>query len=144
MPQLSPHFSLAEMTYSETALRMNIPNTPSPQIVENLTRLCERLEEVRTLLGGPMIISSGYRCLELNRAIGSSYTSAHIKGLACDFTCPQAGDPKTICRKIIASPIKYDQVIWEYGAWVHFALAENEERMMVLTIDAEGTHHGIA
>lgn len=144
MPMLSPHFSLEELTYSDIALRRGIDNTPSPQIVENLTRLAARLEEVRTLLGAPMNITSGYRCLELNRAIGSSFTSAHIKGLACDFTAPRAGDPKTICKRIMASPIKYDQVIWEYGSWVHFGLAEDSERLMALTIDGNGTRVGIA
>ena len=141
--QLSPHFTLAEMIYSETALRRGIDNTPPDTIVENLKRLCERLEEVRNILAGPMIISSGYRCIELNRAIGSSDTSAHVKGLACDFTCPSAGTPKDICNRIIASGIKYDQVIHEYGSWVHFGLGDIA-RMMALTIDSNGTRLGIA
>lgn len=142
--QLSPHFTLAEMIYSDTAARRSIDNTPSPDIVENLRRLCIRLEEVRQLLGHPMIISSGYRCLALNRAIGSSDTSAHVKGLACDFTCPGFGDPKAICDAIIAHGIKFDQVIWEYGSWCHFGLATETERMMALTIDGGGTRYGIA
>ena len=142
--QLSPHFTLSEMTYSETALRRGIDNTPPPEIVTNLTRLCERLEEVRAMLGHPMIISSGYRCLELNRAIGSSDTSAHVQGLACDFTCPQFGDPKAVCNAIIEHGIKFDQVIWEYASWTHFGLSANVERQMALTIDNSGTKYGIA
>ena len=73
--RLSPNFSLAEMTFSQTADRLGIANTPSSKVIDNLRRLAEALEEVRLWLGKPVVITSGYRCAELNRQIPGS--SAH-------------------------------------------------------------------
>lgn len=122
---LTRHFSLAELTVSDTAARDGIAEqfNPPPEIVENLTALANQLEVVRILLGSkPILISSGYRCKALNdRISGSSNTSAHMLGLAADFTCPGFGTPIDICRRIVAtSYLEFDQVIYEYGRWVHF------------------------
>lgn len=143
---LSPHFTLAELTVSDTACRKGIDNTPPPAILENLKRTAALLEEVRTLLGNkPIIVTSGYRCVALNREIGSSDTSAHCQGQAADFTCPGYGSPLQIAQAIYAAkpPIKFDQLIHEFGSWVHIAWKE-EPRMMCLTIDASGTNYGLA
>ena len=86
--QLSPNFSLSELVYSETAEKNGIDNTPPPEIVENLKRLAAGLETVRALLGAPLEISSGYRCVALNEAVGGSGASQHLLGLAVDFACP--------------------------------------------------------
>ena len=130
--KLSEHFSLDEFTASETALRKGIDNTPPPVVTEKLRMLANTLEQVRTLLGNNSIrISSGYRCLALNRAIGSGDTSAHVLGYAVDFTCPKFGTPKEVANKIAESPIKFDQLIYE-GTWVHLSI-DPRNRREVLT-----------
>ena len=93
----SPHFSLDELTFSETAARKGIDNTPSDDVLDNLYKTAMEMENVRELLNNyPILISSGYRCLALNELLGSKPTSAHIRGLSCDFTCPKFGDPDDI------------------------------------------------
>ena len=130
--KLSEHFSLDEFTTSETALRRGIDNTPGPAITEKLRMLAATLEQVRSLLGNNSIhISSGFRCLELNRAIGSGDLSAHTLGYAVDFTCPGFGTPKEVANKIAESPIKFDQLIYE-GTWAHLSI-DPRNRREVLT-----------
>ena len=122
MPNLSQHFTQEEMLFSETAKREKIPNLPTAEVSANLKKLCERMEKVRELLGGHSIkVNSGFRCIPLNRKVGSKDTSDHVKGLAIDFTCAQFGTPTQICQKIWDSDIKFKQVICE-GTWVHLAI----------------------
>jgi len=129
--KLSEHFNLDEFTASETALRRGIDNTPGPAITEKLRMLAATLEQVRTLLGGNAIrISSGFRCLELNRAIGSGDLSAHTLGYAVDFTCPGFGTPKEVANKIAESSIKVDQLIYE-GTWVHLSIEPKNKRELL-------------
>jgi len=130
--QLSKNFKLNEFTTSQTATRKGIDNTPAAPIIERLRMLANTLEQVRTLLGDNSIrISSGYRCLALNRAIGSGDTSAHVLGYAVDFTCPKFGTPKEVAKKIAESPIKFDQLIYE-GTWIHLSV-DPRNRREVLT-----------
>lgn len=134
---LSEHFTLEELTASQTATRKGIVNQPGTVELNNLKRLALTLEEVRTLLGHPIKISSGYRCKDLNKAIGSSDTSAHVKGLAADFTCPDFGDPKAVAKKIAESGIVFDQLIYE-GTWVHIGLSTGIPRKQTLTAHFNG------
>lgn len=141
---LSPNFTLQELTASETAERHGIDNTPSAEVIENLKHLAAALQEVRTLLGNkPITINSGYRSPEVNAKLGSKPTSDHCKGLAADFICPSFGSPDDIVRAIMASPIPYKQVIREFDRWVHFAVpAPGEEpRRQALIIDKQGTRN---
>ncbi|MBI3041256.1 MAG: peptidase M15 [Betaproteobacteria bacterium] len=122
--RLSRHFTLDELVASQTAARRGIDNTPSPAVVRNLRRLAALLEKVRTLLGGkPILVSSGYRCRALNAAVAGAKASAHMAGLAADFTAPGYGTVLQVARRIAASSLRYDQLIHEYGAWVHIGLA---------------------
>ncbi|MGF6936859.1 zinc D-Ala-D-Ala carboxypeptidase [Paraburkholderia sp. UCT70] len=128
MTRLTDHFSLDELTQSETAARRRIDNTPSPAIIENLTRTAQTLEQVRALLGSrPVLVSSGYRSPALNAAVGGAANSAHMTGLAGDFICPGFGSPLEICRKIAASNIGFQQMILE-GTWVHLAIPATGEK----------------
>jgi hypothetical protein len=133
MPNLSPHFTLEEMTASQEAARRGIDNTPSEQIVANLRIMCEKLEAVREFLGHPMIVSSGYRCPELNAAIGGAPTSAHMTGFAVDFICPAFGLPVDVCRALEKSGLQYDQLIHEYARWTHLSF-DPQQRRESLTI----------
>ena len=120
--QLSPHFSLAELTASETALRKGLDNTPTPEALDALHTLAAGLEQVRALLGQPIYVTSGYRSLKVNSAVGSSPTSDHVKGYAADFVCPGYGPPLEICKAIRDSDINYGQLIYE-GTWAHISFA---------------------
>lgn len=119
--KLSEHFNLVEFTESQTAVRLGIKNEPTPKALENLKVVASNLESIRNTLGErPLRISSGYRCLALNRAIGSGDSSAHVAGFAVDFTCPLYGTPLEVAKKIIVAGYKFDQLIWE-GSWVHIS-----------------------
>lgn len=119
MTKLSTFFTLEEMTRSPKAEAEGINNTPTLTELVNLQTTSLRLDEVRKLLGHPMLISSGYRGAALNKAIGGSATSAHLAGAAADFTCPGFGTPVKVFARIRNSGIKFDQLILEKNRWVH-------------------------
>lgn len=125
MPKmLSPNFALEEFTTSQTASRRGIDNTPDAAILKNLKHLAEQLEVVRKALGNvPMNISSGYRSPALNKAVGGSKNSAHMSGLAVDFTAPRFGTVLQTAKAVAACGVDFDQVIYEYGDWVHLGVA---------------------
>lgn len=130
---LTTHFTLEELTHSDVALRRGIDNTPSADIVANLQILAEGLEKVRSLLGAPIIISSGFRCPDLNRLIGGAVHSQHMEGRAADFVSPEKGAPVDVCRQIAGSNIPFDQLIYEY-TWCHVSFRDGP-RHSILTLD---------
>jgi zinc D-Ala-D-Ala carboxypeptidase len=137
--QLTPHFSLEELTISQNAARAGLTNIPGTVELANLTSTAEHLEKVRTLLGSPIIVSSGYRSLKVNALAGSKPTSQHTQGKAIDFTCPAFGDVAKIVATIKTSDLVYDQRILEYGTWVHISFNGTSNRKQVLIIDTNGT-----
>ncbi len=148
MTHLTKHFTLEEFTISQTAARMGADNTPSGAALKNLQHTAETMEKVRTILRHPIFISSGYRSAAVNVAVGGSKNSAHVNGLAVDFTCPDFGTPKEICHKLRSYMIDLhiDQLIHEYDTWVHLGLVGPgyDARHMAMTIDTDGTRHGFA
>ena len=136
---LSKNFSLEELTFSQTASRMGLKNEPTLDVINNLKYLAENLELVRNLLDAPIIISSGFRCLTLNTAIGSKGTSQHVSGEAADFTSNRYGTPLAIVRKIKDSNLRYDQLILEFDRWVHISFSKTQTRKQALVIDTNGT-----
>lgn len=132
--QLSPNFSLEEATYSETATRMGINNQPSEKQLENMVIVARNMERVRDLLGGkPIRINSWLRLPEVNVAVGGSARSSHMDGWAVDFVCPSYGNPYEVAKALKESNIQVDQVIHEFGRWVHVSFAP-EMRNQFLTI----------
>jgi hypothetical protein len=129
-------FSLQQLCHSDTALKMCIDNTPGETHRRNLARLSQTLSQVQTLLGAPLQITSAFRCAALNAAVGGVPDSQHVLGLAADFKCPQAGSPFEWAEKIMASELVFDQLILEFGRWIHISLATEGEtpRREVLTI----------
>jgi Peptidase M15 len=90
--QISEHFTLEELSFSEAAARLGLDNTPIPIVITNLGLVATVMERIRTLLGDrPIVVHSGYRSAEVNQAVGGVVTSAHCHGLACDFVCPAFG-----------------------------------------------------
>lgn len=133
--KLSTHFTLEELTYSQTAEARGFHNAPNTVEQANLTRLAGVLEEVRALAGLPMVITSGFRGLALNAAVGGSKTSAHTQGLAADFSVRGQGVFET-CQAIAQSNIQFDQLIYEKGPngpWVHLGLSTKVPRRQVLS-----------
>ena len=144
--RLAPNFWLSELLHSEAATRLGLDNWPDAASISNLRNLAgPGIQRVRDLLGVPVIISSGYRGPALNRHIGGSTTSQHMQGLAIDFTAPAFGTPRKVCQRIMeyATLIRYDQLILEYGRWVHCSWS-SKPRGQVLTIDSTGVKHGLA
>lgn len=137
--QLSVHFSLEELTASEYAARHGIDNTPPAAVVENLRKTATGMEKVRGILDAlPIHVNSGYRCADLNRAIGGVPTSAHCDGWAVDFVCPRFGSTYLVACAIrdARPPLRFDQLILEYG-WVHISFAPTM-RGELLTIKGPG------
>lgn len=123
---LSEHFKLWEFITSQTAERRGINNIPNKVvesiIVANLKNLCETILEPARKELGPLRISSGYRCKELNKAIGGAEKSAHIFGHAADIL-PLKASKMDFARWVVHN-VPFDQVILEYGqkndpAWIH-------------------------
>ena len=134
MTRLSTHFSLKELTRSQTAERKGINNTPDDSEIENLKLVCENiLEPVREHYGIPFTPSSGFRSFELNKAIGSSSKSQHITGKAVDFEIP--GVPNMEVALWIKEHLDYDQLLLEFykekipdSGWVHCSYVGQENR----------------
>jgi hypothetical protein len=132
--QLSGHFSLSELTKSQTAIRKGISNKPTLEHIENLTELCTHiLEPTRRNFGKPMVITSGYRSEELCEAIGSKTTSQHAKGEAADFE--MFGLDNKSLAKYIKNNLIFDQLILEFyknddpaSGWVHCSYNKEENR----------------
>lgn len=145
--QLTPHFTLEELTHSQTAARKGIHNVPhaTSQERKNLQRLAETMEQVRSILDNkPILISSGYRHPKVNFVVGGSKNSQHMSGLAVDFTCPGFARPREICKALEShmAELEIDQLIYEYDTWVHLGLSMTSARHMKLTIDTAGTRKG--
>jgi|TARA_B100000780_G_C21048783_1_gene421063 hypothetical protein len=141
--QLSGHFSLSELTKSQTAERKGIDNKPTLEHIENLTELCTQiLEPTRRNFGKPMIITSGYRSEELCVAIGSKTTSQHAKGQAADFE--MIGLDNKSLAKYIKNNLVFDQLILEFytpndpsSGWVHCSYNKDENRKEALLYDGK-------
>lgn len=118
--QLSTHFSLEELTVTNTGL----DNTPNEEEVETLTTLAAFMEKVRHILGDqPVIVSSAFRSEAVNAAVGGVANSAHRLGYACDFN--RGGmTPYQVCLALDSAQtqgrIAFDQLIQE-GTWTHIS-----------------------
>jgi zinc D-Ala-D-Ala carboxypeptidase len=138
---LSAHFSWDEASKSSTASVRGIDNSIPETLKANVIRTAGHMEEVRALLGGtPLRVTSWYRSRELNKAIGGSRTSAHMRGLAVDFKPPAGMTLYAAFETIAKSSIPFDQLIEERtrdGAWwIHIGFSEGTPRREVLR--AEG------
>lgn len=140
---LTPHFTLEELTFSQTAARLGINNEPQDEALRNLHGLAALLEDVRSLAGHPIIITSGYRCPELNGRIGGAPLSSHIEGRAADIVCPPC-TPKELAELIVSKDLAFDQLILEFDRWVHISVAINPRREILTALRGDsGTQYKV-
>ena len=137
--KLTDNFSLAEMTKSDTALRLDMDNIPGPEEIENMTRLCECvLQPVRNHFGKGVKVNSGFRHPNVNAKVGGSKTSDHCKGMAADIEIP--GVANADLAKWIVDNLEFRQVILEFytpgvpdSGWVHVSYNPSDNKKQVLT-----------
>ncbi len=147
--QLTQHFTLAELTKSSTAERLELDNTPPPEVLPALTRTAEMLERIRSTLGVPVTVTSGYRAWAVNKAVGGVTTSDHAQGRAADIVAPRYGTPLQIARALapLVDVLGIGQLIYErFGStsWVHVSTRVPDKRVnRVITITSAGTQLGV-
>ncbi len=141
VPAVSRHFKPAELEGSKIALERGIDNRCPEVLRPNLAILAAGLERLRAYLHGkPVIVSSGYRCPELNKLVGGSDKSQHMKGEAADIRVPEFGDPQAVAKALLPARfiLGIDQLILE-SSWVHVSFT-HEPRYQVLRCVAPGEY----
>ena len=132
------HFSISELTSSATALREGIDNRPNKCAYHLLHVLVEQLlDPIREAWGEPIVVSSGYRCKELNALVGGVKNSHHILGCAADLIAGNKADHrrlfKLIQQMLQAGEIRFTQLIWEgNGRWIHISYVPSDLRCQVI------------
>lgn len=134
---LSEHLSVHEFEFSQSAVRHGFSNAMIPEHKENAIALAKNIfETVRAFRGAPIKISSGYRSLELNKRIGGSKTSQHMKGEAIDL--PLTNNE----AKWIIDNLDFDQLIFEFpdkngdASWIHVSYTthrKNRKQVLIAT-----------
>ena len=128
------NFSFSELLYSNTAEQYRIKNIPDIEEADNLLELIVYcLQPIRNKLGKPMIITSGYRCEELNNKIGGVKNSQHTKGQAVDFKV-KGMTAKEVINFIVDNGFEFDQLINEHDMWVHISYTKGKNRKQVLKL----------
>jgi len=139
--RLTENFTLEEMYASSTAARKGIDNMPSPVVQQNLRMLAEKvLQPIRDAYRHPITVTSGYRCAELNKAVGGAKASQHLTGCAADIKCSHTSKAylfQLILRMMREGRITVGQLIWEYGDakepnWIHVSLPTRGKKNQVL------------
>ena len=132
------YFTFDELIHSDTADRLGIDNTPTSEAVSNINDLVINvLDRLRSEWGRPIIVTSGYRCKELNAAVGGTHYSQHLKGQAADIV----SDDFEAFRRFVRHWCKdneFDQCIFEHGGgreWIHISYVEGRNRRQVLDLN---------
>jgi len=136
--KISKHISLREATFSITAIRKGYSNIPNKEQLENMKYVAENIfEPVREHFNSPIRVSSMFRSYKVNRAIGGSKSSQHMKGEAMDINNRDKKPSNSEIFNYIKDNLVFDQLIWEFGdkdnpAWVHVSLKECKNRNQIL------------
>ena len=146
--RLTEHFTLSEAVKSSTARSLGLSNQPDDAELKAIIDTANRMEHVRALLKGPVLVSSWFRSPGVNAAVGGSSTSDHMSGRSVDFTCPAYGTPYDVCKAIESSGIRFDQLIYETNArgskWVHIGFGERMRGQVMTYTPQSGYTNGIA
>lgn len=133
MMKTHKYFTFLEMIKSSTADKNNIDNNPTnPEIIDNINYTIERLDEIREKYGKPIIITSGYRCQELNKKVGGKSNSFHLKGLAADLKY------SVELWTFLTQHAKFDKLILETSKsakWIHCQFSKENERNQILSLN---------
>lgn len=136
------YFSIQELTKSQTAKRLGINNEPSKEVEASLTALVEKvLDPLREAYGHPIIVTSGYRCERLNKAVGGAGSSQHVKGEAADIrtVSDKPEENKRLFDLILSLNLPFDQLINEYGFnWVHVSFGARHRRQVLKAVKKNG------
>jgi len=146
MEKISKHISYKEATFSQTATRKDIDNTPSEEVLQRMKTVAENIfEPLRAHVGGPIKINSFYRSIMLNTAIGGSKSSQHTRGEAIDIDDTLGAMSNKDMFTFIKDELDFDQLIWEFGddenpAWVHvsYVSPENNRRRILKASKVNG------
>lgn len=127
------YFTIKELCKSSTATAKGIDNSPNSEIVKNLEQLIDNiLDPLRERYGKPITVNSGYRCSELNKAVGGSKTSQHMKGLAADITVGSPKKNKVLFDLIKEMDLPFDQLIDENKlSWVHVSYSTTPRKQIL-------------
>ena len=136
---LTQHFTLSEMTKSETALRHDMDNTPPQEVISSLQELAVNvLQPVREHFDKGVKVNSGYRSPDVNAKVGGSRTSDHCRGMAADIEIP--GVPNAELAEWIKANLPFTQVILEFytqgvpdSGWVHVSYDPDNLKKQTLT-----------
>lgn len=139
---MGKYFTIAELTKSATATERGIDNTPNKAIENNIKYLIEAvLDPLREAYNKPIYVSSGYRCAELNKAVGGAKNSQHLTGMAADIYVK--GESNKVLYDILrAGRIPFDQLLLEKGSireprWVHVSISRLNNRKEILYYDGK-------
>ena len=129
------HFTIKELSHSDTALAKGIDNFPTAEAISNLTKLVDNvLDPLREKYGKPIRVSSGYRSAILNRRVNGATCSQHRLGEAADITVGSKGENRKLFE-IIKSELPFDQLIDEKDfSWVHVSFRDGRKRKQVLKL----------
>lgn len=142
MAKFGKHFSLSEMTFSQTATRRGMLNAPNREALESLHALVANiLDPLREHLGMPIVVSSGFRSLRVNELVGGSPNSQHCLGQAADIHVPSM-PVADLARTIRELGLPFDQLIDEFGRWVHVSYSPQHRRQALVarTIGGKTTY----
>lgn len=146
---LTPNVTVEEFTATQ---HRNINNDLPAVMLATARATCEMVERIRAVLSHlagrdvPVLISSGYRCLELNRAVGSADSSDHVRAMAVDFKAPAFGTPFQIASVLAprVGELGVGQLIHEFGSWVHVSTRLPDKQInRIITISKAGTDVGV-
>lgn len=131
--QISKNFSLEELCHSNMAVKKGLKNIPNESQIENLKKLCIRLlQPLREVYNEPMVISSGFRSPEVNKAVGGVPTSQHTKGQAADVSVKE---PRKLLAELLKSRLDFDQaILYQDGKnnFLHMSYNSGHNRRQVL------------
>lgn len=130
------YFTIDELRRSATASRLGIDNTPPAGAVAALTALVVNLlDPLRRRWGMPLTVTSGYRCPALNRAVGGTSNSHHLRGMAADLTTGDRTENRRLFQALLESGMPFTQLIDESGfAWIHLSYDPSDLRCQVLKL----------
>lgn len=141
---MAKYFKISEFLYSTTAHKHKIDNTPNKEEREHLEELMEFMDGFRAYWGGPLIVSSGYRCERLNELVQGAKNSAHKYGWAVDFV--PSNNKKQECYEAFKEYLKdkdFDELLLERNSrgslWLHFALFswQGKQRRKIKTLEVK-------